>query len=119
MCPYSYNCKTLVAYSLVIGMLACSFKEEDCPYRIKEPDEPVKKFIPSFPPYDDNLAITTSANAAFIDSGIGEHLEDLPDGSKVFFIRPRDINVVGGTLKTIDKAGKEIVIKLEYPKINK
>jgi hypothetical protein len=46
------------------------------------------------------------------------HLEDLLDGSKVFFIRPRDINVVGRTLISKDASGKEIIIKLDMPESN-
>lgn len=114
MCPYSNNCKMLVTCALVGGILVCSYDKENCPQIEKQPDEPVKQFIPTLPLYSD-LAIMTSANAAFIDSGIGEQIGDLPDGSKVFFIKPKDINFVGGTLISKNTSGEEIIIKLEKP----
>jgi hypothetical protein len=104
-------CAMLIAGALVSEIFACGFEREKCPYiKIKEPDEPVKETYPAFPMDFSTMAIGTTASTVMFTSGLGQHVGDTPDGGKIVFFKPKDINLVGGTFKIIKNDGNETTI---------
>lgn len=112
MCPSRRTCAMLLTVFVATEILLCGLKKEDCPYlKNKEPDEPLKKVLPLFP-QPDSLAIGT-ASTTFTQTNIGEYIGNLPDGKKIYFLKPQNIQIIGGAFKIVDNEGKENTIKFE------
>jgi hypothetical protein len=58
--------------------------------------------------------VVASGSGLFNNSGIGSFIKDLPNGEKLFFVKP-DITIMEGKI-TLIKGGEELTINFERNK---
>lgn len=114
MCKYTRHCAMLMVGFVMTEVIFCRFEKEACPYaKNKEPDEPIKGLYYSYTGKD--TVVVASGSDAFVESRIGQHIGDLSDGRKLYFIKPQNINIVGGTFTVVNGEGRETAFNFEAP----